>query len=104
MDPSITAKLAQRRYLEASQWWAVVDGSIHRYRCWVMLFLARKAVRRRQGRNAGRRIKELIDQAHDFLVMESDNINVGARCAISAEIAGKIYDEELDGRESSGLV
>jgi hypothetical protein len=102
MTNEFSGKLAERRFREADAWWLCFDMAVHRYRCWAMLYRARKGCRRRLPRRLEAtyliRIADQINEAHDHLVLEVENIWTAARCAVAAEMAGKIYDEECDDR------
>jgi hypothetical protein len=108
----LAASMATRKYREAAQWIASFERAVHRVRCWTLIFLARRATLSRLSvYHAGRSIRddhefrrfnhvvEQLDQAHDMIVMESENMETAARCAMASEIAGRIFDEEHEERE-----
>ncbi len=92
---------ANQKYRESSQWWLAFDFAVYRYRCWALLWVSRRRLRRRLGRRPGlEQLDHLINEAHDRLLIESENIRMTERCAMSAEMAGRIYYEEYEGREA----
>lgn len=90
--------LATRRFQEAFAWWLYLDQSLHRYRCWRLLYLSRTRIRKRL-RRVLPALEGAIADARKGMLTASDNIWMSARCAVAAELAGKIFDEEHQERE-----
>jgi hypothetical protein len=113
MPDRLMNQMGQQKYREASQWWATFELAIHRYRCWTVLWRLRCSVwARLAARGFGKsppqavelaHLSMLIDEAHDHMLIESDSITMASRAAVACEMAGRIFDEEYDGRETHQL-
>lgn len=96
----------EQKYREAHQWWLVHDLALYRYRNWMLLWMLRKQMYinlRRQNIGIGRlqRVVDQIMEAHDRMLIEGESVVAAARCASSSEMAGRIYYEEDEGRETN---
>lgn len=98
-------RIAQKKYSEAGLWWAAFDGAIHKYRVWALIYVACK--REIDGRNKvfpGDVLPKLriqFDAAHDGMLAAMENMYTCARAATASEMAGRIYYEEFEERETS---
>lgn len=106
----LAAQHAQQKYREASSWWSAFDIAIHRYRAWTLLYIARTRAANDPKAAVGylngkaslvrKALSDRADEAHDRMLIEIDNIWSAARCAVAAELAGRIYYEEYEELET----
>jgi len=102
-DRALAQKIAIQKYQEAGQWWEAFDKAVAVYRCWAVRYLQRK-YRRRHTRNESeaRMLTRMVDEAHDMVLLHAESIWSAARCAVAAELAGRIYYDEYEERETGG--
>jgi len=110
MPDELKAQMGQQKFREAHQWWLIVEVAAHRYRAWAVRWSLRKCLRARlASRGFGKTplqveqlaaIDRMIDEAHDMLLIEAENITTASRAAVACEMAGKIYQEEYEGLEA----
>ncbi|TAL44697.1 MAG: hypothetical protein EPN91_03920 [Salinibacterium sp.] len=96
--PPAKAK-AEQKFRDADSWQLAFDICAKRYQNWLLLWISRRSayaecVRIRIADRHLRHLTKLIDEAHDFALVELDNMRAAARNASSAELAGRIYYEE----------
>jgi len=105
----VARERAEQKMREAGKWWAALDNAIHRYRCWAVLYVARKFARERyleQRIFSGRVAEDLrraTEAAHDMMLIECANIQACVDCAQACELGARIYYEEFEERELSLL-
>lgn len=111
MDKELARNQAQQKYREASRWWEAFELAVHRYRCWALLYVARKQmlaslmhVKNHPNGSPSisrRHLQDQIDAAHDHMLIQVDNMWSASKCATSCELAGRIYYEEYEECEST---
>ena len=106
----MAAKQAQQKYREAGSWWMAFHIAIQNYRSWALLYIARTRAANDPNAMFGylngkaslvrKALRDRADEAHDRMLMEIENIWTAARCAVAAEMAGRIFYEEYEEFES----
>lgn len=95
---------AENKMREAGQWWEATDLAIERCRQTEhILYLIETAID--ACARAGvldpclyHRYTKASDATHDWLLVHRDNMEMASTCAVSCEIAARIYYEEYEER------
>lgn len=99
-------RMGQQKLREASQWWDAWRASIHKYRCWAMLFVSRQWALYKIDQKIGKsdvvaHATKLIaarNAAHDYMLVAIESANSQESCARSCEFMAQAYFEQAEGR------
>lgn len=103
-------RMGQQKLREASQWWDAWNASIHKYRCWAMLFVSRQwalhtidqAIGRSEVVAHATKLINARNAAHDFMLVAIESARSQEACARSCEFMAQVYFEQAEGRMGGG--
>jgi hypothetical protein len=97
-DRDQAASVAKQKFIEAAQWWESFHRTVHTYRCWAVIYAAYRRRCLEIGDRSGS-FGRVLDAAHDMMLVQVDKLWSASRCAVAAELAGRIYLEKHEERE-----
>jgi hypothetical protein len=92
-----SALVGRQKLIEAGQWWASFDQAVEAYRNLAAIYIAYDC-RRSQSPDL-HRIARVQAFVHDMMLIQVEKIWSASRCAVAAELAGRIYYEKYEERE-----